>query len=79
MGTTPDKTPTAPKAKKSAARAVHLLVQTGEDGKITALENFSGELDARRRLDGRPSWQYVKLTPGSTYSVNELGGVSTDG
>lgn len=65
-----------PDAKSpSKSRPIHLLIKAKPDslpnslaGTIEDLEVFTGELDARRALDGRDrTWSYLQLRPGTTY------------
>jgi hypothetical protein len=59
-------------------RKVHLLIRRDTtSGAIVAIENFTGELAARRELDGRdPVWRYLGLRPGTPFEVEAVG---TDG
>ncbi len=82
---TPRKTATPPKAAVDAAREssatksadvkdrkVHFLIRKDDEGRVTAIESFNGEMAARRGLDDHVGWQYLGLRPGDLFEVEAV-------
>jgi hypothetical protein len=67
--------PSAEQEEAAKDRKVHLLIRRAPDsGAIVAIETFTGELAARRELDGRdPVWRYLGLRPGAPFEVEAVG------